>query len=339
MIKRGKWMKKLDVRDLDSSEYKLWDNLVEESLHGTLFHTTDWLKMSGDPKCSYHQHLYGCFKEGELIGGCSFLSKRFRSFNIGSTAFNITPYGGFVIKDLYDQNKTHEMESFQTSVVQSILAYMGSKKIDGAFIANPPEFVDVRPFTHEDWTANVKYTYYFDLTKNIEDTISKTVKNNIKKALRNGVQIYNECSAQVFYDLWKDTYNKHGLKPPVPFRFIEHVLDTLHNTGKADMWVARMPSGEAASAEIVVWDSKRAYLWVAASNRAFKSSAASTLLTYNILKELKDRNFKELNMMTANVPHLASYMSAFNPKLAPYYVLSKNNTKYGFYRSICKIFD
>ncbi len=59
MIKRGKWMKKLDVRDLDSSEYKLWDNLVEESLHGTLFHTTDWLKMSGDPKCSYHQHLYG----------------------------------------------------------------------------------------------------------------------------------------------------------------------------------------------------------------------------------------------------------------------------------------
>jgi hypothetical protein len=331
-------MKNLAVRDLDSSDYKLWDDLVEASLHGTIFHTTDWLSLFNSPMCSYHQHLYGYFKDDELIGGCSFLSNGSKLLNLASTAYNMTPYGGFVLKDAYDNTKIHERESFQKSVIESILNYMKSKKLDGIFITNPPEFVDVRPFTQENWIANVKYTYYFDLSNNIENTISRTVKRNVNMALRNGVQIRKESSPQIFYDLLKDTFEKHGLKPPVTFQFLEQTLNMLHATGKGDMWIAQMPSGEVASAQIVVWDSKRAYSWAAASNSNFKTSGSSTLLDYTILKELKDKDFKEINFMRANIPHLTRYASEFNPRLVPYYSLSKTNKKYCFLKKIHRVF-
>jgi hypothetical protein len=337
--KRGtQSMKNLAVRDLDSSDYKLWDDLVEASLHGTIFHTTDWLSLFNSPMCSYHQHLYGCFKDDELIGGCSFLSNESKLLNIASTAYNMTPYGGFVLKDVYDNTKIHERESFQKSVIESILNYIESKKLDGVFIANTPEFADVRPFTQENWIANVKYTYYFDLSNNIENTVSKTVKRNVQKALKNGVQIRKESSPQIFYDLLKDTFEKHGLKPPVTFQFLEQTLNMLHATGKGNMWIAQMPSGEVASAEIIVWDSKRAYSWAAASNSYFKSSGSSTLLFYNILQDLKSSNFKEINLMTANLPHLASFSAYFNPKLVPYYSLSKTNKKYNIFKMINSLF-
>jgi len=38
---------------------------------------------------------------------------------------------------------------------------------------------------------------------------------------------------------------------------------------------------------------------------------------------LKNRGFKEINLMAANTPHLAKFISSFNPELVAYYSVDK----------------
>ena len=92
--------------------------------------------------------------------------------------------------------------------------------------------------------------------------------------------------------------------------------------------IAETPSGEVASAEIVIWDNKRAYRWSAASHTYFKDTGETSLLLYEIFQDLKKKGFKEINLMAANTQQLAKFIASFNPKLISYYGVEKSSTKY-----------
>ena len=68
---------------------------------------------------------------------------------------------------------------------------------------------------------------------------------------------------------------------------------------------------------------KKAYRWSAASHTEFKDTGATSLLLYEIFQDLKNRGFKEINLMAANTPHLAKFISSFNPELVAYYSVEK----------------
>ena len=40
-------MSEIEVRELAPSEYNEWDSLVERTQPGTLFHTSEWLEITG----------------------------------------------------------------------------------------------------------------------------------------------------------------------------------------------------------------------------------------------------------------------------------------------------
>ncbi len=68
-------MDEIEVRELEPSEYNEWDLLVEKSQTGTLFHTSEWLGICRDV-LSKDLKIYGCFRKGELVGGCHRLALR-----------------------------------------------------------------------------------------------------------------------------------------------------------------------------------------------------------------------------------------------------------------------
>lgn len=92
-----------------------------------------------------------------------------------------------------------------------------------------------------------------------------------------------------------------------------------------EMWIAKMPNGEVASGEFVLWDSKMAHRWSAASNSQYSDSGATSLLLYNLFLEMQNKGYSKMNMMAANTPQLTKFISAFNPELIPQYVVKKIN--------------
>ena len=67
-----------------------------------------------------------------------------------------------------------------------------------------------------------------------------------------------------------------------------------------------------------------AYRWSAASNDHYKDTGAPSFLLFEMMTHLQEKGLKKFNMMAANTPHLAKFISSFNPELIPYYSVQKS---------------
>lgn len=317
-------MSNFNVRSLKVDDYTLWDELLNNCSYATIYHTSGWLNLFDNS--DYEKKIYGYFIDNELVGGLCFFSYKKKIFTIAKNNINATPYGGFVIKNIY--SKTSDKESFEKNVITELLKISHFNEYAGFYISNPPGFQDVRPLTNMGWNSQVMYTYYIDLNTDIDKLISKNARYNVRKALKHNIEIIEENSASMFYDLLKKTYSKHNLKPPLSYDFLEKVIEMIQATNSGQMYIARTLEGNIAAAEIVLWHNQRAYSWTSASNAEFKNTAAPTLLFYHILNKMKEKQLEEINLTTANTPRLAQFSSSFNPTLVPHYFLSKTDKKY-----------
>ena len=316
-------MSEIEVRDLKRDEYKMWDELVEKSLHGTIFHSSDWLTTCSD-LLNKKLKICGCFEKGELVGSCSLYIYKSKFFKTASSTIEMTPYGGIVLAQS-PSTKIREQEQTYNNIIKSLCRVFDDEYFGYIQITNSPDFVDVRPFTWNGWNSKVHYAYYLNLDTDIEKNISKNVRWSIRKAIKNSITIKKLNNPSIYYELSSMTFKRQNQDLPVTKKFLENMIDLLKSKNTGEMWIAETPSGEVASAEIIVWDNKRAYRWSAASHTNFKDTGATSLLLYEIFKDLKNRGFKEINLMAANTPHLAKFISSFNPELVPYYSVEKTN--------------
>ena len=318
---RGNKMLDTEVRELKKHECPIWDELVEKSLHGTIFHSSAWLTLCSELS-NKKLKIYGCFRKDQLIGGCSFYTFKKGFFKIASTAIGMSPYGGVVLAQSPSSN-VRKQEQTYSNIIKSLCSPFDDEHFYYIRLINSPGFTDIRPFVWNGWDGKIYYAYYFNLEGDIEKTVSKNVRNTIRKAIKGDITIKKLNDHSIFYDLFSMTFKRQNRNPPVTKEFFEKIIDLLKSKNTGEMWIAKTPSGEAVSAEIVIWDNKRAYRWAAASHTKFKGTGATSLLLYEIFQDLKNRGFKEINLMAANTPHLANFVSSFNPKLVPYYSIEK----------------
>lgn len=318
-------------------ELEKWDELVKNSTHGTIFHRSDWLTTCSS-LMNKELKLYGCFDHDKLIGGCSLYVRRLKFFKIASSEADFNPYGGIVLAES-PSSKIREQEQTYNHFINSLLNKIDKEHFDHIQIVNSPEFIDVRPFIWDRWNFRILYTYYLDLNADIEKSISKNARRDIKKAIKNNIVSKKLNDPHIFYELFSMTFRRQGLKPLVAQDFFEKIINLLEEKQLGEMWVAETPSGEAISAEIVVWDDKKAYRWAAASHSDFRDSGASSLLLYEIFKDIKNKGFKEINLMAANTPRIAKFISQFNPLLIPYYQIEKTNLMFKCFKETYSFYE
>jgi hypothetical protein len=314
-------MHNTDVYTLSPSNLPEWDALVMKSPNGTIFHSSKWIKACAE-LLSIKEVLYCYYKDDELIGGCSvYEQKRYRFFSMAISTAPMTPYGGYIFSP-FGSSKVRENEQIRTTIISEINNQM-IQRFDYIKIVNSPEFFDIRPFSWSGWNSFVNYAYYFDLNEHIEENISKNVRRTIRKAKKFKIIIEKENNADLFYFLFTKTYEKQNLPVPVTKDFLVKMIDMIISNNFGEIWIARTPDGEPAAAEIIIWDNKRAYRWAGALDPQFKDTGATSLLFFEIFQDLQKRGFHEINLMAGNTPHLANFISSFNPRLVPYYGIEK----------------
>lgn len=318
----------IEIRELKKEEYKMWDELVERSPHGTIFHKSFWLTTSSE-MLNKKLKIYGCFENEELVGGCSLYTYKFkRFFKLASSIIEMTPYGGVILAPS-TSTKVREQEQSYRDIIKSLCNAFDKEHFDHIQITNSPDFIDVRPFIWNGWGGRILYAYYLNLCEDIEKSISKNARRTIKGAIKSNISVKKLNSDDVkryfsrYYDLFKMTYLRQNIQPPVPMDFLKTMMNMLHDQQKDEMWIAKTSSGEIAAAEVIVFDDKRAYRWSPASHTELRKTGATSLLLYEIFQDLKKKGFKEINLMAANTPRLAKFISSFNPKLVPYYPVEK----------------
>lgn len=330
-------MTNIEVRELKKNEYGVWDELVENSPHGTRFHSSDWLTTCSE-LLNKKLKIFGCFENGQLVGGCSLYTHKLkRFFKVASSTIEMTPYGGVVLAQS-QSTKVREQEQTYSNIIKSLCNTFDNEHFNHIQIINSPDFVDVRPFTWNGWDSKVYYAYYLILN-DFEKRLSRDPKRNIKKAIKNEISIEKSNDITSFYELFEGTFSRQGLKPPVTKGFLVTVFDMLLKHEKGEMWIAKTKSEEIVAAEIFVYDNKRAYRWSAATHTELRKTGAYSLLLFEVFRDMQNRGFKEINLMAANTPQLTEFITSFNPKLVPYYKVEKSSTKYKLVEILKRLYD
>jgi len=315
-------MDTIEVRTLESKEYPLWDNLVELSPNGTIFHTSQWLVSAGR-ESHVKTELFGAFLHDQLVGGCAVHSHKVAVFfTSATTTLPLTPYGG-VIMQPHESSKIREIEGYEWSIIQSLLSGIQKKHPHFLTLTMSPQVIDIRPYTWRGWNESVSYSYIFSLSGNITESISKKVRWSINKAKKLGIVAKQKWDKDVYWDLTLNTYLKQEKLPPISQNLLFSLIDIIQKNQWGEMWIAETTSGEAAAAEIVIWDHQMAYRWSAASHDQYKDTGATSFLLFEMMTYLQGKGFKKFNMMAANTPHLTKFISSFNPELVPYYSVQK----------------
>ena len=330
-------MTNIEVRELKKNEYGVWDELVENSPHGTIFHSSDWLTTCSE-LLNKKLKIFGCFENGQLVGGCSLYTHKLkRFFKVASSTIEMTPYGGVILAQS-QSTKVREQEQTYSNIIKSLCNTFDNEHFNHIQIINSPDFVDVRPFTWNGWDSKVYYAYYLILN-DFEKRLSRDPKRNIKKAIKNEISIEKSNDITSFYELFEGTFSRQGLKPPVTKGFLVTVFDMLLKHEKGEMWIAKTKSEEIVAAEIFVYDNKRAYRWSAATHTELRKTGAYSLLLFEVFRDMQNRGFKEINLMAANTPQLTEFITSFNPKLVPYYKVEKSSTKYKLVEILKRLYD
>lgn len=326
----GNKMSAIEVRELKREEYKIWDVLVESSPHGTIFHNSDWLTTCSE-LLNKKLKIYGCFENEELVSGCSLYVYKSKFFKMASSIIKMTPYGGVVLAQS-PSSKIREREQAYSNIIKSLCNIFDKEHFDSIQLTNSPDLIDVRPFTWNGWDSKVYYAYYLDLDDDVEKGFSKNARRTIRGAIKNNISVKKLSKDDVerdflqYYDLFKITYLRQGIQLSVSKEFLKNMIDMLYDQRKGEMWIAKDSSGEMTAAEVNVVDNKRAYRWSPVSHTELRKTGATSLLLFEIFKDLKERGFKEINLMAANTPQLAKFISSFNPKLVPYYSIEKKRS-------------
>lgn len=321
------------VKVLCKEECKIWDDFVQDSPIGTIFHLSDYLSICSK-EFNLKLKIFGIFKNEQLIGGCSLFENKSRlPLKIASSTCRMTPYGGVVFKKS-KSTKIRERESFQKGIINTLCNYFKKENYFFISLINSPDLIDIREFIYDQWKEKVRYAYYVKLEGDIFSNFSTTARTEIKKAINNGLKIKRTNDPDLFYDLFSMTFERQNMKVPVSKQIINDMLTLIENKNIGGMWVAELPSQDTAYTGIVLWDNKRAYGWAAGSDTNNMKLGGASLLQYSLFTDLKQMGLKEINVLGANTPQLSKFFSTFNPVLVPYYSVEKFHPNISYFEKL-----
>ena len=311
----------LQVRELPAQELATWDLLVRESPQGTIFSESLWLQAMRRPF-----RVFGCWKGEELAGGIAVVedSSRPRSTS-GIPPF--TPFLGILVRDAAGMRDTTR-ESRDREVSFALIRHL-HQEYDHLTVPLHYTYRDVRPFYWEtfgqprEYVATIRYTYVVDL-RDLEATWSRFDDNTrfeVRKAEKRGSSVGASDDICAFEQMYRRTFERQGIDAEDEARQMRCLYDALKPAGRAQIFLAHNAEGAVTSGAVAVWDAKRAYYLLGASEPAYRNDGSASLTLWRMFQSVAAR-LPEIDLVGCNSPRRGAFKAGFGGLLQPYFVMS-----------------
>ena len=311
-------MVKIEINILKPNQYRDWDSFIENSHEGTIYHYSDWLKISSQYK-NYDLKIFGFYIDDELIGGCPlYFSKKYMLFGNTTTSSPTTQYNGFV----FNVNQYDLLTQFtiKNKIYDNLLKEIPIGVLDSISIVNSPSFNDTRYFAWNGWNTVIQYAFFIDL-QSYKD--SSLVNRMEKKITENHLTIEESGDIDSFFTLYESTWNRRGYEVPINKEFIQEIFHVFERKNKIKMFFGVSKSGKIAGAMIVLIDPNCVHTWVAATDSELWKTGILYGMYSHIIHYYKNEGHTLLNIHMANTKSLLSFAYCFNPRLVPFLMIEK----------------
>lgn len=297
---------------------KKWDDLISQSINGTIFHKRTFLSYHGDKFKDKEKYLV-------VLDGTNPLAQISLSIDgkVAKSPYGAS-YGGFVFQKLLSYHEGKE-------VVECLIRYLKKERIRQFRIIMPPAYCS-------------KYsldTFYFNLMENGFKSINRDIENVVcfsqepieqqaatrgrrmaKKALSKKIQIQTKTnSLKDFYQIMEKTFKKHGQNPTHSKEELNTLIKLL--PGKIYFDIAYkddMPIAGIGFFEVNQRVNSSFYL---CQDPAFQNYQGQSLLILEALKRTQKEGFLFFNFGTSSINMVAK---------ENIFTFKENFSKTGFFR-------
>ena len=322
-------MPDIKIRELKEEECKIWDELVESSPHGTIFHKLEWLKTVERHTNSKLYLLIG-YLGNEIIAAIPFFYHRQYLFKMLSS-----PIASAMIQNLgpiipnYDDLKQDKREFYFREFQKELDKYIYSRiKPHAVTVVTSPNLIDVRPYIWTNYQVIPKYNYVKSIENldRIWEGFKKQLRKNIVNAEKKGVEFeegdldsYNSIIESLSMRL-----EEQELELPVSD---EYMLDLYHMFYPDNLRVfISKYEGKQVSGIITTTYKDKISIWVGATRAKLKGLYPVDFLQWKIMEWGNKNGFKYCEIFGANYPSISYFKSRYNFDLNLYYSVKKKSS-------------
>jgi len=317
----------MEIKIASDSDEQKWDEIVERSLNGELFHTWKWLKTIEKYSTQKREGKKGLgtfyplfLMEKEKIVGLYplFLFRSPFMISCYSPPSNVdTLYLGPLfpeIEKLLPAKKQIFLHDVQITVDRFIRNDLKANYIQ---ISTPPGFDDCRFFKWAGYETEARYTAYLDLSSGTDliwKNLNRSTRQSIEKAKKEGVEIIegNREDTSFIYDLLKERDRIAS-----PKEFLDSVFSSF-SQGHLRVLIAKAGSERLSGIITIIYKDKVTF-WIGAPKCSYKGASPNELLLWEALRWSEVNNFKRFEIEGADDYSLFPFKRKFNAKPVIYF--------------------
>ncbi|WP_411968994.1 lipid II:glycine glycyltransferase FemX [Haloferax sp. YSSS75] len=333
----------IEIRYATDEDIDKWDDYVEQSPNGNLFHQYAALEVQAKHANAELYPLIG-FKGQEVVG-------LFPVFNITKgpiqTVFSPPPelrvaYLGPALLNM-GHMKQRKRESRHHEFIDNCFEWIQNEirpqythiRLDGTHD-------DLRAFTWNDFDISPSYTYHVDLTAGEEDVLmsfSSDARANIRNAPEDSFTIEEGGLEEIelIIEQVTDRYENQGISFRTSAEFVKDLYTNLP-AGQIRPYTLRV-DGDFVGGILVTDYKGMVSRWQGGVRTDIDVDiAVNDLLDWHVMSDAIERDRETYDLVGADNRRINRYKSKFNPSLVPFYSLERSEPGIGklahIYKSI-----
>ncbi len=308
----------IELQIAEENEREKWDMIVENSPHGTIFHTWEWLKIV---EKHVNMRLYPIIgTRGTTVVGIYpiFLHKRLLKSVFSPPPWVAVPYLGPVILE-YEKLKQDKKESifieFQRSVDDFIREEM---RAHYSLIKTAPGIIDARPFKWNGYMVEPIYNYVIDLRKGADfawKMFKRELRKNISIAQKKEISVSEGSKEELewIYETIVTRYEEQNRKTSLSKGYLIDLFNTFHPQNMK-IFVAKY-NGDIISGAIKICYKNKLLSWIGHAKTELRG-IPNDLLQWEVIKWAVEHGLEYYELVGANTERLCHYKSKYNPNLS-----------------------
>lgn len=275
-----KLLKDTTCQILRQEEYPEWDDLIDRSPNGTIFHYSWWLQTT-----SIDFTILAIRNErGAIVAGMPIPFERRAGLKLFRSS-SLTPYLGpvFDVSNIESTcDRRHFMRTKGELLARNIKSYDSVRYVVGA---SAP---DLQGFLWAGFRVNLAYTFRFPSSHTLDQITSGMTPTHLQKltkALRLKLSVVRDDGLEDLVQLNRKTFEKRGLKPVCSEDFLRRLWNAAYSQERAHLYVARTQDDKPVAALLTVHDNRTTYQIVSGVNPDFRDIPGAYLILWNAVQD------------------------------------------------------
>ena len=305
----------MEIRVINSEQYKEWDSFVESSSQGSIYNLSWYLAA-----LNFKGIILGCFSGTKIIGGFV-LIKNELGLNGNPILYK---YGGILFKS--QKSNKYKAESERRRIVECFLGSEFLKKTRGFNYCFSPNFNDFLPFYYSGYKAQPLYTYRVLLneidTNNITSTFYNKLKSEYNFASKSNYSVETNLPFSSLWSTIESTFGKQGGNPPFKKENLKVFLETLLKKETSKVIGIRDGSGILLCSGVMIFDNHTGYFILNGISKDIKRGANEMLLA-EFIKYSSSINLTYFDFEGSMLKPIESFYRKFNGERLTYLKIYK----------------